>query len=199
MSKYLGLILSIIAIAIAVWAGLTARAARKIALSSVKVMETNTLMTPVFDEAANKMGFLAIYELALTNTGRYDIVLENIDQVVEGTGFIVFLKSGSVIAPEIEHLEFLVDPTISEIQQNPKLIKALFENKMAASHMVNLPVEKNKTRFVRLGLYFLPYDANGQPLADSALISFQLFFSNGTSELIRQAINFPTLMPPAPR
>lgn len=195
MKKYLTLIISIIALLIAFWAGWTAKQAHLAALSAINVLESNMLETPVYDEAENRMGFLAIYDIAITNTGAVDIILESIEKITEGSGFLVFLTKGKVALATIEHREFMVAPTIDEIQQNPKLIKSILENNMDMKTRLHIKIEKGKTRFIRLGLYFFPYDPAGTRLADSALVSFQLHFNHGKSELFRRAIQFLPVPP----
>ena len=189
----ISVILSTFAILIAAWAGWTAYQAQISARSSIEVMEHNTLTTPVFDEGDKKWGFLAIYELSLTNTGSYDVTLESVDKVKDGSGFLIFLNQGQISSLKIEHGEFIVKPTIAEIKHDPKLLKSLGERELRNSTPINLKIEKGKSKFIRLGIMCSPYKPSKELMVDSALLSLQLVFSHGKSEFFRRAFRIVPL------
>ena len=99
----LGVLLSVLAIALSVIALVNANSAKNLALSEITVEEQNSLATPVFDQSSQSWSFIALYELNVTNQSGPNVVIEQLVKLSDGSGFIVPLKGQNIIDKKIEH------------------------------------------------------------------------------------------------
>lgn len=167
--------------------------AYKLALSDVQIEERNTLMTPVFDQETEQWSFLAIYEIGLTNQGPDKVVLTEIAKVTDGMGFLVPLKGSDIVDKSPDYKAFLVDPTLTDIRTNPKLIKTISANDMGDMQTLKLELASGQTRSVRFGVLVNAYDANKAPIAQMILLSFRLKFDDGRIKIFRRGFPVTTL------
>lgn len=168
-------------------------AVRQIALSEISIEEHNSLITPVFDQASEQMNFVAIYELGVSNLSGPDIVLETIEKA-DDLDFIVGLKGPDVVNVDLKGKAFLVEPALSEIQSNPRLLTDLNQNSIAEKADVNTKVQAGKSKKIRVGFYLSPYQEQ-ESLVNMALVSFKLTFSNGKTSYFRRGFPIQPLQP----
>ncbi len=191
----LGVLLSVVAIALSVIALVNANSAKNLALSEITVEEQNSLTTPVFDQASQSWSFIALYELNVTNQSGPDAVIEQLGKLSDGSGFIVPLKGRDILDDKIEHNAFLFKNPISEIQANPRLLKDVTNNDMGENADIAVSLENGASKAVRFGVSLKAYDNENEPLAQVVLVSFKLMFDNGKTYTFRRGFPIPPIKP----
>jgi hypothetical protein len=191
----LPIFVAVISLLVATIALYVAHSAKELALSEITVEEQNSLTTPIFDQQTNSWGFVALYELAISNQSGPAVVLETVAKAEEGSGFIVPLNGETVLDIPLENTAFVLDNSIEEIKSNPRLLKDLTKNDMGQYVSVNITLENGESKAVRFGLSLKAYDKSNEPLAQVVLISFKLFFSNGKTYTFRRGFPIPSLKP----
>ena len=113
---------------------------------------------------------------------------------LDDSGFVVALNGADVVSVDMNEKAFLVEPTLIELQQNPKLIPLLSSNAMQDHADVEMILEPGKSVALRLGVMLEPYDAAKETVAQMVLVSFQIEFSNGKTWQFRRGIPIPNLI-----
>ncbi len=192
IKSHLALLLSLVALIVAVYTLYQSSIIRKIALTHIDVQERNSLLTPFFDQESGKNGFLAIYEIAVDNHGATTIALESVDQLSDVSEFVIPLKGEAVVDQSISAKWFLVDAKISDIQSDPRLLKNAIKD-MDKSMPVAMEIKPGQTKTIRVGLVLDAYDKDKKALADVMLVSFQLVFDHGRAYYFRRGVPIPPI------
>ena len=189
-------VMSILAIVISLFAFYYSRKAYQYTTTIVTLEEHNSLLSPVYDENNGKWSYVAIYELSLMNEGMKKVVINRIAKVSEGSGFFVALKDGKIINQGIQHSSYIVEPTISEIRTNPKLLSSIDQD-FGDSKQISIIIKPGETKLVRIGTSISAYDSEKQNLADMVLLSYEIRLATGQRRLFRQAVRIITLSSPS--
>lgn len=180
------ILLAVLALVIAVIAMIQAKSANDIALSEIVVEEKNHLVTPVYDENSKTYSYLAIYEISFTNNSGPQVIVEKIEKIEDGGGYFVALKGKAFSDADLGAKAFIVEPSLKEIAQSPKLLKKISSREMGAEKRLNIPLGPAKTQTLRIGVSLNPYDQNDKALANMVLLSFRFEFSNGKTSVFRR-------------
>jgi hypothetical protein len=180
------MLIGLIALAVAVMALFSARTAQQLALSEVTLEERSPLLTPVFNEGTNTWSYLAIYDVNITNVSGPEVKLTSISKENSGTGFLVPLKGEEVLNTPLPYKAFMVEPTLSQIMADPKLLKTIVEQDMGQSVSLNVDLPPGASKSVRFGVSIAAYDNSNQPIAQVVLLSYRFQFDNGKSLLFRR-------------
>ena len=185
------MLIAVAALLVAVISLYHARTARQLALSEISIEEKSALTTPVFDQAAKKWSYLALYELSVTNHSGPDVTLARVAKDSDGAGFLVPLDEQRVVGNDISYRAFLSDRSIAEIRSNPRLLKTLAQTDMGDAARVDRKLARGESTTIRLGVSLDVYDEKNEPLVNVVLLSYRLDFSNGKTYYFRRG--FPIL------
>lgn len=189
------IIVAVIALLVATIALFIAQDVKQLALSEITVEEQNSLTTPVFDQQTNSWGFVALYELNISNQSGPQVILQTVAKAEGGSGFIVPLNGQTVLDIPLKSTAFVFQNSISEIKTNPRLLKDLSQNDMGQKTAVDIVLENGESKAVRFGLSLKAYDKSKTPYAQVVLVSFKLLFSNGKTYTFRRGFPIPPLKP----
>lgn len=189
------ILIAVVALLLSILAFLNSKQAKDLALSEIAIEEGATWIQPVYDEETNRFYHLAFYEVHVSNLSGPSIILKQIAPPSDDAGFIVALKNQQVQPTDLQAQAFYLHRTLQEVQTNPKLLKEVATDALNAQRMLNLAIKPGESKTVRFGVNLYPYDAQGQQLADMALLSFRFIFDNGKTHLFRRG--FP-ILPVAP-
>jgi len=179
-------LLSIAALIMGTVAFFTAQSAKVLALSEIAVEEVNVLSTPVLDEDSGAMTYLTMYDISLANMSGPPVILKSITKAKTGGGFLTLLKGENAVSENASEKAFVSGSNISTIKANPKLLKDLIKTDMGESYSAEIVIEPGETKVVSMGVAFSPFDENGELIANIALVSWQLNFSNGKTFIFRR-------------
>jgi len=160
--------------------------ARQLALSEVAVEEVNSLNTPVFDEASGAYKFLALYDISIANMSGPAVTLTHIKKVQSGGGFLTLLKGEEVVSADVQEKAIVSEQSSAAVQANPKLLKSLLSDNAGDDYAANMKIEPGETKLIHLGVLMHPFTDAGTSLANVALASWKLEFSNGKTYVFRR-------------
>jgi hypothetical protein len=180
------LLISLVALVVAVIALYQAKTARSLALSDLVVEENNSLITPLYDEQTNSWSHLAIYEISVTNLAGPPLQWISLQPSAGPADFLVALKGGQVVAPSLACQVFACEPTLSQIQANPKLIRELANTPLSRAIPVRCSLAPGESKTIRMAVRVQAYDSRQQPLADMVLVSFDLTFDHERNYVFRR-------------
>jgi hypothetical protein len=186
LRQWLPLLISLMALLAAASALGISRESRQLAASEITVEEADALLTPTRLEGSQQLQFLAIFEVNILNENGPSVTLQKI-AADPGAGFLVALKGHQVLAKDIACTAFPVNATVSEVQQNPSILKQSLANDLEQSKLA-LTIEPGKSKTVRFGVLMEVFDRLNQPIADMVLISAAFKFDNGRQKIFRKAI-----------
>jgi len=180
------LLISLVALLVAVIALYQAKTARGLALSDLVIEENNSLITPVYDEQTNSWSHLAIYEISVTNLAGPMLHWLSLQPLGGPADFLVALRGGEVVAPSPACQVFACEPTLSQIQADPKLIRELSKTPLNGPVPVQYTLAPGQSKSIRLAVRVQAYDHQQQPLADMVLVSFELIFDHERHYIFRR-------------
>lgn len=189
------LLIALFALLVAAVALYQARTAKELALSDLTVEENNSLITPLYDQETGAWSYLAIYDIAVTNLSGPTLQWLYVQQNQKGGGFLVGVKNGELTAPSLAFTAFHCEPTLAEIQANPKLIRDLVKKEFTHPLMFNYALHAGESKSVRLGVMVQAFDQQQRPLVDTVLLSFGLTFDHDRQYTFRRAFPVTGLSP----
>jgi hypothetical protein len=190
---YLAVAIALFSLLIAVIALYQVKTVRSLALSDISIEENNSLVTPLFDEGSGSWSFLALYEIHVNNLSGPEVQWLTLSQEQKGSGFLVGLRNGEYISEKLHYQAFICERNLAEIQANPKLIREVVKNEMAARVAMSHTIKAGESKAIRIGVLVQPYDQNQKQLVDMVLLSYGLDFDQDRHYTFRRAFPVPPL------
>lgn len=181
-SHALNVVIGIIAIAalvVGIMALQQAKSARELALSEISIEEMNSLSTPVLNEETNAYSYLTLYDISIANMSGPSVTLQAVKKATSGAGFLAMLKGQDVVSVQVHAKAFISEKSSSAIKADPRLLKTIGQTDMGEDEELDLTIDPGETKIIHIGIALEPYDANKEALANMALVSFELAFTNG--------------------
>jgi len=186
ISSPLVLLIALIALLVAAIALYQAKSARDLARSDVAVEENNSMITPLYDQEKNSWSYLAVYEISVSNLCGPVLQWQEVKPSTQAGGFLVGLKNEQFVSPSVSYQAFVCEPTLAQIQANPKLIRELSKKPFLEPVHLNHALAPGESKSIRLGVIVQAFDANGQSLVDMVLLSFDLSFDHDRQYVFRR-------------
>lgn len=180
------LIVALAALVVGVMALTAAHSAKELALSQVVVEEVNSLTTPVYDEESRVYSFLSLYDISIANMSGPAVTLTTISKAQSGGGFVMLLRGKEAIASDVHAKTIVSEHSSGAVKANPKLLKDMPAVDAGDNYAADLKINPGETKVLHLGLSLQPFTEEGEAVANMALVSWKLQFSNGKSFFFRR-------------